>query len=740
MDVLSELEKGDQVDLNAQARMREKLFLGPKSNGTSNPRSEKKGVLVVKKPVVVNQPGIGPTNSSTDSVKPDTERDPIDLLLPPGINSRNQKHLQSALGAEFRILASQANRDHAHDSISRDKDLSSLRDRTALELSFQGISKRNEEGEAKHSDDPAESDMAAAPNLQQGTAATASDKDPLQLLSRLIKKPNSTEFWYLRKYEADCMTPLNPYHIEIVPHSEISGKDYFTMSSHGVTHFEDGIPDFTPLLRWRREYEVFVKLRKIPVFGKYRFWKPYKVWKLVVHYGKMRKHQELLTKKLFLLDPVFQKLLLQIRGLCEDLRSSTLHSFDPDKLYELPGFVEEQQVQRAAFMQRLEAFWRAGIAHATQACADTLDALDEKLFKSKSKSAALAAAGSTGPAKGASAGAAAATIPKDDVSNFRYTVMASKRIEHQRLFHLLRACDYIVSNTLHEMVISAMQSLLLQATDAPPPAPPGSASTQEPTLEEPEEDGGGGGGGETGGGGAQVRAHFVTEVLLEEGELRFAPSPGEFEGGLDRTFDGFIDAVGADIRLVTYPDLRVYTSLYESDADLSEAATVGDVVNNDDRYQKLRDGLLTAVAQVRAPSRTRTRTRTRTATAAHAHTSIGAHDHAHAHAHIWSAPTQTYAPPPPLLCSPPSRRASYSPPPIPPRPTHIPGPGRGRRSRRAIRRSGCTSLSESWWRSTRPWTPSRCRGGWGEDGGWARKGRREREGRGEGRRAGSGER
>lgn len=48
------------------------------------------------------------------------------------------------------------------------------------------------------------------------------------------------------------ITPLNPYHLEIVPHSEVDPLNYFTMSSFGVTHFVGGKPQFTELRRWRQ--------------------------------------------------------------------------------------------------------------------------------------------------------------------------------------------------------------------------------------------------------------------------------------------------------------------------------------------------------------------------------------------------------------------------------------------------------------------------------------------------------
>ena len=100
MDLLSELEKGEHVDLNAQARMREKLFLGPNSNGAPNSRQEKKGTLKVKRPNAFNQPGIGPPGqisaNSSDILKLNSDLQPIDCLLPPSINARMRKQGQSS--------------------------------------------------------------------------------------------------------------------------------------------------------------------------------------------------------------------------------------------------------------------------------------------------------------------------------------------------------------------------------------------------------------------------------------------------------------------------------------------------------------------------------------------------------------------------------------------------------------------------------------------------------------------
>jgi len=105
-------------------------------------------------------------------------------------------------------------------------------------------------------------------------------RDLQKVLARLSKKPDSTEFVYLRPYLPDAdapvserLTPLNPYHIEVVTHSQVDPNNYLTMSSFGVTHFIEGQPNFTDLERWQWEHRIFMKMLQLKVFRKYRVWK-----------------------------------------------------------------------------------------------------------------------------------------------------------------------------------------------------------------------------------------------------------------------------------------------------------------------------------------------------------------------------------------------------------------------------------------------------------------------------------
>jgi len=420
-------------------------------------------------------------------------------------------------------------------------------------------------------------------------------RDLLRLMKRLSRNPESQEFVYLRPYlpdeklpPAERFTPLNPYHLEVVQHSEINPDNYFTMSAHGVTQFLQGKPSFTELGRWRKEFQIFMAIRKINVFRKYRVWKSYKVWKDVVHYGKMHIHQGLLTKNLFWMDDKFRNAILEIRLNCEELKTGNLHSFQPSHLYRLEEFYSDQQSQRETFLKQLLIFWDTNVSCAAKACTSTLDALEAKL---------LGSAQNVGPQQGAIQKVTG--IQKDDSQNYRYTIKASKRVEHQRLYHLLRLCDYVIFNSLYSIVIGTLDFLLEKFAPKVTPSITFSdgksdgfdryASTGRPgsdglsfemvrsgsfmnrsTEEEVDE----------------IQSIFVTEVIMEKDKLVFVPSVEDFEDQIDAIIDDYVATVSSKVRLLGHEELIEYTSLYDPDSDISDSASVADIILNDDGFQK----------------------------------------------------------------------------------------------------------------------------------------------------------
>eukprot|EP00960_Hanusia_phi_P070417 767305-Hanusia_phi.AAC.13 len=374
-------------------------------------------------------------------------------------------------------------------------------------------------------------------------------KNPLVVLQRLRQNPDSTEFVYLKSFQIDEITPLNPYHLEIVPHNQIPKGDFFTLSSFGVTRFVNGKPDFTELEQWKREHFLFNAILKIPVFKRYRIWKSYKVWRDSVRYGKMRSSAKALNKNLFILNPTFREALLRIRDMCIDLQKVKLYSFQKDTLYTIVHFFEAQQSQRNVVLNHLEEFWLQAIDVAKRACIATLDSLEEGLFGASS----VKAQGDQEKGEKVS--------PRAE--NFRYTVMASKRVVQRRLYFFLRLCDYVIFNTLHTMVVESTSELLSQI---------------EPNVHAQLENNQ-----------KKRKAIFLTEISLILGDLTFVPGASDFENELDSIVGGFVDTVSGSnsVRLLNNEDLEQYTELFDSETEASESSTVSEIVTNDEEYRKL---------------------------------------------------------------------------------------------------------------------------------------------------------
>ena len=90
---------------------------------------------------------------------------------------------------------------------------------------------------------------------------------------------------------------------------------------------------------------------------------------------------------------------------------------------------------------------------------------------------------------------------------------------------------------------------------------------------------------------------FMTEVMLVLGDLTFVPAAADFENELESIVGGFVDTVtgNENTRLLNHEDLEQYTELYDSESDANDAATVADIITNDEHYMTLVSGLKDAI-------------------------------------------------------------------------------------------------------------------------------------------------
>jgi hypothetical protein len=91
----------------------------------------------------------------------------------------------------------------------------------------------------------------------------------------------------------------------IVNFADCNKEEYFSISNEGVCHYnvQEEI-EFTELARWKHEYIIYSKLKKLSVFANFRRWKAFNVWHCNVRDKRIRSARRNLEKNLFFLNQV----------------------------------------------------------------------------------------------------------------------------------------------------------------------------------------------------------------------------------------------------------------------------------------------------------------------------------------------------------------------------------------------------------------------------------------------------
>ena len=232
---------------------------------------------------------------------------------------------------------------------------------------------------------------------QPSEAAETKTTDPWEALERLRRNPESAEFVYMLPYRRAAGLPLSPYHLKVVPRTRVAGnpkapfrKVYYTLSIGGVTSNRAGEePEFTPLEEWKRECFVFEHLLAIPIFSRYKWWKPFKRWKEHVSFARFSRNRERFRRLSVLMNPVTQRTLLALRRHTADLEASCLFvdaapgrepagagddvegpgprggGAGPFSLEELSAMHEGRQQH---FLREFKVFWREAVACVREGC------------------------------------------------------------------------------------------------------------------------------------------------------------------------------------------------------------------------------------------------------------------------------------------------------------------------------------------------------------------------------------
>lgn len=377
---------------------------------------------------------------------------------------------------------------------------------------------------------------------------TSFERPWYSFLNMLREHYDSQEFVYLAPMKTTSLA-YNPYNLEVVNHSDIDESHFLTMSAAGVTHFIDGQADFTPLDQWEREYHLYNQIIKLDVFRQYKLWKGFATWKKRVRQKKTRQFKQKLERNLFILNPVFQKSLLQVRHFCHQLSDLTLHDIDTTVLYALDDFFEKQLSRREDVRTNLKNLFSSIVETVEASCAAAIEILEERLFGKGSE-----IEGEFGATE-KKLGKTSQRI--EDDSKFSYAITAAKRSEQRKLFNYIRLADYMICDTLHNVLIGSVGGMLDVLGH------PSVRDGLENKLESP---------------------LFEIEILMDpEDELIFQPSVEDFQTKTEDILEGFIDVMASVIRLPTHEKLKVYI---EQNVDIEISISIAELVA-DEKYHGL---------------------------------------------------------------------------------------------------------------------------------------------------------
>ncbi|EAY23175.1 Dynein heavy chain family protein [Trichomonas vaginalis G3] len=165
-------------------------------------------------------------------------------------------------------------------------------------------------------------------------------EDPIAYFSK-CKDGTGHRFIYLNyTYKRDD-PQFNPYSLSKVPYAEID-PEYFTMSANGVTRIQpDGDTEHVSLDLWAKESSIFLSIRKLQMFSKYYYWKPFKIWRNFVMKQRFETLRTSITQYPMFHNPRFFASTVQIlRTTCNTIINKYLLPFIQEKKYNLDSFID----------------------------------------------------------------------------------------------------------------------------------------------------------------------------------------------------------------------------------------------------------------------------------------------------------------------------------------------------------------------------------------------------------------
>jgi len=136
------------------------------------------------------------------------------------------------------------------------------------------------------------------------------------VIKLLQNEPKETgQYFYLIQLEDSGPYDLLPL-LELEDHNKLQNyKKFYTLSSKGITTYLNDEPvEFITLNDWLADRENYNKIRRKTFFQKFDRWKILRIWKSRINVKKRETVTEILSDKLFILHPHFNKVLLDLKS------------------------------------------------------------------------------------------------------------------------------------------------------------------------------------------------------------------------------------------------------------------------------------------------------------------------------------------------------------------------------------------------------------------------------------------
>ncbi|KAK9722971.1 AAA+ lid domain [Popillia japonica] len=235
-----------------------------------------------------------------------------------------------------------------------------------------------------------------------------------------------------------------PYALTMVPYEKVDKKNFLTMSAHGVLQSVGQEQIFTHLDKWESEYNMYCRLMRIKSFFFFRIWKAFYVWRKGVIYEKIKIARNYLTNNLFFLNDLLRDALLNIRGMCYKLFTTSFTDTTDIENFELFYFIEAQMGKLEEAAEKLHIYRDLTKEVILNACHGALLAkgfiVDETLNEQSDKN---------GPKS-----------KKDKRLKTSYIEQSDKRKFCIRLTSFITLVDYLTLDMLHLILLNSAEELL----------------------------------------------------------------------------------------------------------------------------------------------------------------------------------------------------------------------------------------------------------------------------------------